>query len=801
MSNKKIFTKLAIFAVISASILIPFKGKATVGGIFLTPANPTVLSNGRGYYLAGMQYVFRVQAIDPDATAWNNITNVRLVIPNTPNVDFQTGPLNGAIPAITVTTGNVTVTATAPSGNYNNFFIDFTVTFMWNSPERVWASGNITAYASSNIPAANTLNSAVSVNYGICASIRALNMAMNGDAADGCVTRWHENFDVSADAVIYNVPGSGLADAVNAIDAGEMTNVRLLFDANVYGSDVTYPAISINASNGLLNTLSYTYSTTPISVAVRAVMLTGAANEDSQNSLNLICNEIEIMDAADPFRFYDGGGVTAAPLYYRSLAVPGTKVRLYTRMRAGSGPMNGTVTVTIRDTTDLTETYITIPNTANIGTGNLTYSGLTIAPGATGSRNYQIINISGSAYGSNPGFGQNQTNSTYINQPPVRTINWDNIDPPGNNAALFNGGSFTSPSQSADSITLQWTPISDAFPDGDFYSYRIYYRTGTDPYTIVDRNSLPAVNYSQLANAATGNVIITGLPPLTNYNFILSAVDVFGNEVAAPNRPSQTYATTASSTEVTISDGITTYLPSHFVSDPNPSAIHLLETSIIVSAKIITGGNSPSTVNIIIADNASDIQHATGANDDILSLPASQYYRIQMTKTTPNTWKGQIPSTNPLITLRSSARFIIEAIYNGAPSYTDVEPEPVPPGDHQSHEWRFSISEIPNFNPWPVKILNNVITKKNPTAYPAYYLTADAYVSIMVYDIKGRPISTLLERSFRKSGRNIKENGWRGTNKKGSKVAPGLYYIRIKAEAASGGKTLINEVKKVVVSE
>jgi len=172
-----------------------------------------------------------------------------------------------------------------------------------------------------------------------------------------------------------------------------------------------------------------------------------------------------------------------------------------------------------------------------------------------------------------------------------------------------------------------------------------------------------------------------------------------------------------------------------------------------------------------------------------------------MTKTTPNTWKGQIPSTNPLITLGTSARFIIETIYNGAPSYTDVEQETVPPGDHQSHEWRFSITEIPDFTPWPVKILNNVITKKNPAAYPAYYLTADAYVSIMVYDIKGRPISTLLEHSFRKSGRNIKENGWRGTNKKGSKVAPGLYYIRIKAESVSNGNTLINEVKKVVVSE
>jgi len=624
---------------------------------------------------------------------------------------------------------------------------------------------------------------------------------MHGDAADGCVTRWHENFNVSADAIIYNVPGAGIADAVDAIDSGELTNVRLLFDANVSGSDLTYPAISINAADGFLSTLGYTFSTTPIAVRFRAVMNTGPANENCQNYLNLICNEIEIMDAADPFTFYDGGGVNTAPSYYRSLAIPGTKVRLYARMRGGSGPMNGTVTVTLRDTTNLTTTDITIPNGGNDATANLTYSGLTIASGSTGTRNYQAVNISGGAYGSNAGFGQNQTNAAFINQPAARSINWDNIDPPGNNAAIFNGGTLTSPSQSADSITLQWNPISSAFPDGDFYSYRIYYRTGTEPYKVIDRNSQPAANYSILGNSSTGTVILTGLSQFTNYDFFLSAVDVFGHEVSEPNRPTAMYATTASSTEISISDGITTYTPIDFASDPDPATIGLLESSIIVTAKIITGGNSPSSVSIIAADNSSDIQHSAGGNDDILSLPASQYYRIQMTKTAPNTWKGQIPTTNPLIKLGTTVRFIIETVYNGAPGYSDVDQEATPPGDHESHEWRFTISKVPEFTPWPVRILNNVITNKNPVAYPAYYLTADAYVSITVYDMKGRPIATLLEHSFRKSGRNIKENGWRGTNKKGSKVAPGLYYIRIKAESVSNGKTLINEVKKVVVSE
>ena len=801
MSNKKIIVKLAIFASVAASIFIPFEGKAAVTNVILTPANPTILSNGRGYYLAGMQYVFRVQVIDPDAGNWNNITNVRLVIPNTPNLDFQTGTLNGAAPIVTVTSGNANVIATAPSGTWKNFFIDFTVTFRWNSTERAWASGNITAFASSNIPGANTLNTPVSVNYGICASIRALNMALDGDAADGRVTRWHENFNATADAIIYNVPGSGVVDAVNAIDPGEMTDVRILFNITEYGSDMIYPAISINAPDGLLNTLGFPYSTAAIPVKFRAVMTTGPANEDCQNAISLYCNEIEIAEAGDPLSFYDGGGVNTAPSYYRSLAVPGTKVRLYARMRDGGGTMEGTITATLRDTTDGTLTQIILPNGGTTATANLTYSGLSIAAGTTGARNYQIVSISGGAYGSAAGFGQNRTNASYINQPAARTINWDNIDPPGNNAPFFNNGTLTSPSQSADSITLQWNPISSAFPDGDFYSYRIYYRTGTDPYKIIDRNSQPAVNYSILGNSSTGTVILTGLSQFTNYDFILSAVDVFGHEVSEPNRPTAMYATTASSTEISISDGITTYTPTDFASDPDPSTIGLLESSIIVTAKIITGGNSPSSVSIIAADNSSDIQHSAGGNDDILSLPASQYYRIQMTKTAPNTWKGQIPTTNPLIRLGTTVRFIIETVYNGAPGYSDVDQEATPPGDHQSHEWRFTISKVPEFTPWPVRILNNVITNKNPAAYPAYYLTADAYVSITVYDMKGRPIATLLEHSFRKSGRNIKENGWRGTNKKGSKVAPGLYYIRIKAKAVSGGKTLINEVKKVVVSE
>ena len=806
MSNKNMVKNLPRI-MLFLLLLIPFYGRPNASNIILTPANPTVLSNGRGYYLAGRQYLFRVQVIDPAAAAWNNITNIRLVIPNSVNAAFQTGALTGAAPVVTVTSGGVIVTATAPSGTYNNFFIDFTVTFRWNSPESAWttAPNNIMAYVSTNNPAVVTdfASSPAAVNYGVCSSLRALNISADGDASDSRVTRWHENFNVTADAVVYNIPGAGAADSVDSVDPGEMSSVRLSFDGNIYGSDNTYPAIGINLADAGLQTLGYTFSVTPISVALSVLMDTAGGPEVTVNPLSIYCNEVEINHITnDPLSFYDGGGVDASPLYYRSIPVSGAKVRVYARMRAGGGAMTGTVTAVLRDTADGTLTNVIIANNDITGTANLTYSGLTIPSGSTGARTYQIISVSGGAYGSGINFGQNRTNPAYISQPAFRTINWDNIDPPGNNAALFNGGTFTSPSQTADSITLSWSPISGAFPDGDFYSYRIYYRTGTDPFAMVDRNTLPAADYAVLSNPANSTVILKGLAQFTNYDIILSAVDVFGHEADPANRPAISYSTTSSSTDVTISDGITTYNALNFSSDPDPAANIIFNgSSVFVTAKIITGGNPPQSVNIIAADNLSDVQHSTGSADDILSLPSTDYYRIPMRKTAPNTWKGQIQSTLPIMAAGKTVRFIIESVFSGAPSYTDVDAEPVPPGNHWLHEWRFFNNVTADFIPWPAKIFNNVINNKNPVAYPAYYLTTDSYVTITVYDMKGRPLIKLLENVYRKAGKNIREGGWRGINSQGRKVAPGLYYVKITAKSVITGKTVINETCKVVVSQ
>jgi hypothetical protein len=54
---------------------------------------------------------------------------------------------------------------------------------------------------------------------------------------------------------------------------------------------------------------------------------------------------------------------------------------------------------------------------------------------------------------------------------------------------------------------------------------------------------------------------------------------------------------------------------------------------------------------------------------------------------------------------------------------------------------------------------------------------------------------------LRKAGQNIKEQGWRGTNKYNKKLGIGLYYIHFKAKRVSDGKVILDSFQKVVVAK
>ncbi len=853
-----------ILLLILTILIKPNVSRSTINAITLTPANPTILSTGLGYYLAGRTYNFTVHVIDPDVAGWADIKLVRLFIPNITNIDMQIGGTLVQNPPTTGLTGtggqtvfirtggtNVSATANIPvTDTPNNFTVTFAVTFLWNATgDSAWtANRQIQAMAVSNNPiapgvmpapptflptTAPYLLSTQSVSYGVSSTIRALNLGMTGEASDGRVNRWHQAFNINADAIVYNVLGATIADEINAKTPGEMTNVVARFDANSYGSDNIFPAISIPVLASALSGLGYTFSATAITSRYRATMTTAGGPVDTSNTLNLFCNEVQVTNLS----FTGGGGgiVDMPPEYYRGVTVPGTLVRIDANIRGGATAMEGDTTFEVYNVVDgLTYATVVVPDTQTFASAVLTYPA-TIPPNETVQKLYEVRNITNGSYGSIATFGQNNNDPTRIVQPvgaAQRYIRWNNLHWPStspdpainisfnNGAALATGVTSTS---NATSFTLNWTSTSLGVPpNGDFSSYKIYYKKTTDIlYTVVDKNTLPFATYGPLGNIATTSFTISSLVPLTAYDYRLSAYDYFGNEVPATNQPVNSRSTSASSVYVSITDGITDYPYTSFTVSGNPdwstlAAVHpVRKTAIKVTVKIVTGGNLPEEVAILLADNNTDIVTsgikpqggiavAAAGQFTVDNIQNAVYDTIVCTKSAPNTWSGFIPSTHTLMTVGTSVRFIVRTQFGGIYSYVDhksydslLNP---PPGNYWDAEWRFIVSSEPKFTPWPTRILNNVITDENPVAYPAYYLTEDANVTITAYDIKGRIVAVILEDAFRKAGQNIKEQGWRGVNKSNRKLGVGLYYIHIKAKGVSSGKVIIDKFNKVVMA-
>ena len=216
---------LALLILITLCLLLTERsGRGTITSITLTPANPTTMSNALGYYLAGKAYVFTVNVVDPDVTAWNQITDVRITIANTTNIvvrntaafGFGASPLVADTAfGVTVDSGAVDATGLVTAGStYNNFTVRFTVTFRWDTPESAWAAArNVIGSATTNNPAVNTLTDTRMVSYGVISTIRIVGFAQDNDAADGRINPWHTAFNVTG-SVAYNIPVATAADAV-----------------------------------------------------------------------------------------------------------------------------------------------------------------------------------------------------------------------------------------------------------------------------------------------------------------------------------------------------------------------------------------------------------------------------------------------------------------------------------------------------------------------------------------------------------------------------------------------------------
>lgn len=799
---------IGIVLTVLAIVFIPASvTRGTINFITLTlvtPAdNPTTLSTGSGYYLAGKTYSFQINVIDPDITGWAQLTDVSIAIPNTANIAVSLNPSGtGVNLPVTVSSGSVNAVADV-TGTYNNCTVTFKITFRWDTPESAYTPLRVmTASSTTTIPAVNIRTTTRTVSYGVCSSVKIINFAQDGVAADAMVNPWHDAFNVVG-AVVYNVTGATISDKLERIDAGEITGTTLYVDGNAtifsdnvvdntLTADLSY-AVSAQFISGLAPILgNHTWT-------VRVSMATAGASEGSANSLALNCDRVEVT----AITFINGGGVDA-PSYYRSITVPGTQVRVTARMQNGGGNVVGNTTVTVRDVTGGVNFDVLIANGQASGVGDVT---VPVAGGGnvTTLHTYRMQAVTDGAHGGDTA-PNGQSNEIRIQQPANPQIYWDDLDPPGSNTVPFTGGySF---SQTAFSLTFNWTALTTGGPDfdGDFYTYRLYYKQDTSAtWLIIDRNT---TGYASLGVIGTGTVTVENLTPVTNYNFYITAVDVFGNEVAAANffpvAPFDTAATVASTINVSITDGIDSFDDNSFTANALSSARLLRKTAIRISLFIVGAGDLPDSANIIVIPNVADpsIDGSIIAGGVLTGTAGTDYYVYSSIKTGPNQWTAYIPDTNPLINVGNNVGFIIELVRGGVPSYVDHNSESETPAtaNPNDYEWTFRINSAPTFTPWPTRVLNNVLTNENPICYPSYYLTDDAYVSIKAYDIKGRPIATLLDNVYRKGGQNIKEGGWRGNNRSNKKLGVGLYYLHFKATRASDGQVILNSFKKVVMA-
>ncbi len=848
-----------ILLLILTILIKPNITRSTINSIILTPANPTNLSTGLGYYLAGRTYNFDIQVIDPDVTAWTDFVEVRLTIPSgTPlgasNIVVRIHTFLAG-PAFTtqIVSGNVNcgAGATIIAGTMNNFTVRFPIQFQWNTPGTVWAAITpITARAESNNPANNSLTTTQNVSYGVSSSIKVLNFAQDGVAAGGYVNQYHTGFNVTG-RIVYNVPGAGIADDINNITnnmtSSAGTNLSLLLNGVASGITFT-PAAASTSFSFIVPGATVTglgSNNWRVTATMNAAFGGGSSTSPGLgNYLLLNCDEVQINQV----QFINGGGidnpsnlgVSTSRTYYRARNLPGTQIRVYAQMLSGPNVI-GNTTVRVRDITEGLNYDVVIPN--NTAYGDLPLGMVygtdnnypnTPAAGNTLLHTYQVTNISGGAT------GNEQNLYGRINQPgrPIpgganTVVYWNNLHWPSTTPNVGAGLAFydttrnialgvNSTSYTASSITLNWTLTGAAAvpPNGDFSSYKIYYKRVTpalppDLWHIVDVSTIAA-----LGTITTNTATITSLAPLTAYQYYFSAYDVFGNEPAQlSNQPTGTITTAASTVTATVTDGITTYPYTSFLASAttskDPALLPLRKTAIKISVSVVSGGTVPDEVSIFFANNSTDVitssvpgpatnQFGTvgiaGGQltvDSILFAPT--YYTIVLSKTAPNTWSGYIPSDHVLMVLGTSIRFIIGTKYGAVYSYVDLKGYNNPTNWWDA-EYRFQIASQPTFQPWPVRILNNVMNAENPICYPAYYLTEDAYVTISVFDVKGRPVVTLLDNQLRRGGQNIKEGGWDGSNKATRKIGVGIYYVRFYAARAADGKVILNEFRKVVMA-
>jgi hypothetical protein len=520
--------------------------------------------------------------------------------------------------------------------------------------------------------------------------------------------------------------------------------------------------------------------------------------------------------------FYGGGkgptgyGENNSSYYYRTHGQPGTIINITAEMNTNSiwQPMYGNVTFTVQytDGSQSGTFNVVISNGNNTGRTQIPYNDSTgfqsswLTAGSTTQWTYTVTAVSGNF--SNGTISSNTSNS----------ILWDYQDPPTDSTFPPATETDVGTDLTATTAKLFWTPVSTSTTisgrnNEDFYEYRVKFReyseetvnswrtwNGNNDPTLRNRSNNPTPwPTDDTATHFDNGRKYTTLPNLkifTQYEYYIEAVDVFGN-VTAPPDPLFIFSTQPYSIIVELTDGITTHTV--FTDLSAPETRDLNEANIQANLQIVSSDTPPDAVRIwytAVDDTINIVNTNQTVNES--AFAENTLFSVDAVALSANEWVAYMSSDTAAITNGNTVRFVVETQSGGEPVFADYDVSDLDPNDD---EWTFSISKKPESTPRPVRILNNVITDKNPRAYPSYYLTDDAYVTIRVFDIKGRQVASILENGFRRGGYNIKEGGWRGINKSGYKLGVGLYYIKIVAKRASDGKIILNETKKVVMAK
>ncbi len=827
-------------------VFISDQSRGNVSSVTIIPAAPTLMSTGN-YYIPQVQYEFRVIVNDPLDTDRTHYNTVQVTIPLGGGVNAVatwTAPAvaNGAGTFAIAGVGGSSIAAAVVGTNVSGTSIldlRFQITFAWNVggatglATQLPAGRTISVTATCDSP--STVTNTSLLTYGFCNRVRVFNMSQQGSGNtfidDGRVSPYHAgNFTVTG-TLVFDIPGAAAADGVEARTGNPalVGNKVLWKDTNNDGTvDINTTWTDVSGVDAVSVTGNYPYFVSPHPLGQSywrfQVALNGlaAGTYTCRNSLPFEVNRVHVSAMTITL----GGGRDNAPYHWKSVNAAAVLFTVTATMNGGTMQGNTTITINYNGGTSFP---IVIPNGQNtasviIPAGSVPAQGA----GSTGTYQYYVTQISNPSYGLQ-GTGAFPVSAQIIDTNygaaatyyTAQTVYWENTHAP-NVAAAISG---TTPS--ATSITVYWDHLTDTNTSsihGDFYEYRVYYSenvggpfsqwngandaTLRDAGAAVTNNPFPAPLSDPVRHFdATGRkyTVLPNLKLFTDYFIYVAVVDVFGNErVTATAGPIKTLPF---SIEVTITDGIVTYRNEDFpaASAPGDYAKRpLRESNARVDVSIVaTSDKQPDSVKVWFTNNmALNIVDYLAVPPVINSgayAPPNYLESATAQKAGPNKWTAYLPTTSPIIKLGNSVRFIVESSIGSASTFSDIDA--VTDQDANNHPWAFIVETRTTFTPWPTRILNNVITNENPVAYPAYYLTEDAYVTIKVYDIKGRPVATILDGAFRKGGQNIKEGGWRGTNKSNKKLGIGLYYIHIRAVRSGGGGVILNKFMKVVMAK